>query len=86
MSGSSPDPSRGCVAAAEAAFDREMALYPGRTPRAGARQIAGYVEHGLGELRQYGIPTAYQDRVEIRLEDVPVPVIGYLDWRFDDMA
>jgi hypothetical protein len=35
------------------------------------------------ELRQYGIPTAYQDPVEISLDDVPVPVVGYPDWRFD---
>ena len=45
--------------------------------------IAGYVEHGLGELRQYGIPTGYQQRVEIQLEDVPVPIIGFIDWRYD---
>jgi hypothetical protein len=45
--------------------------------------LGGYVEHGLAELRQYGIPTAYQDRVEIALDDVPVPVVGYPDWRFD---
>ena len=46
--------------------------------------IPGYVEHGLGELRQYGVPSAYQDRCELRLDDVPVPVIGFIDWRFDD--
>jgi hypothetical protein len=46
--------------------------------------IPGYVACGLAELRQYGIPTAYQDRVEIFLEDVSVPVVGFIDWRFDD--
>ena len=64
-------------------FDREMALT--RTARRDAerRNLAGYVQHGLAELRQYGSPTAYQDRVEIALDDVPVPSVGYLDWRFD---
>ena len=54
-------------------------------PMIGEREaIRGYVACGLTELRQYGIPTAYQDRVELRLDDVPVPVVGFIDWRFDD--
>ena len=46
--------------------------------------IAGYVVSALGELRQYGIPSGYQEQVEIYFEDVPVPLIGYPDWTFDD--
>jgi hypothetical protein len=72
-----------CIALAEATFDREMALTPDGRRAAERRNLAGYVEHGLAELRQYGIPTAYQDRVEVTLDDVPVPLVGYLDWRFD---
>ena len=52
--------------------------------RRSAGSIGGYVVSALSELRQYGIPTGYQERVEIRLEDVPVPLIGYPDWTFDD--
>ena len=80
------DPSRSteaCVEVALAAYDREMVPVPDERRESERAQIPGYVENGLLELRQYGIPTAYQGRVEIRLEDVPVPVIGFIDWRFD---
>lgn len=72
-----------CVAAAEKAFDRDMALNPDPQRDHERGNIAGYVRNGLAELRQYGVPTAAQDRVEICLDDVPVPVGGYIDWRFD---
>ena len=38
----------------------------------------------ITELRQYGLPDAdgYQGKVEIRLDDIAVPVIGFVDWRF----
>ena len=80
------DPARAldaCVETALACFDREMALNPDDRRESERSAIAGYVEHGLAELRQYGAPTAYQDRVELRLADVPVPLIGFIDWRFD---
>ena len=73
-----------CAAQAVKAFDRDMALVPDDRRDSEREAIAGYVACGLAELRQYGIPTAYQDRVELRLDDVPVPVIGFIDWRFDD--
>jgi hypothetical protein len=80
------DPARpvdDCAAQALAAFDREMALNADDRRDNERALIPGYVEHGLAELRQYGTPTAYQHRVEIRLDDVPVPIIGFIDWRFD---
>jgi hypothetical protein len=80
------DPQRAldaCVEPALASFDREMVLNPDDRRDGERAQIPGYVEHGLAELRQYGIPSGYQDRVEIRLDDVPVPIIGFIDWRFD---
>jgi hypothetical protein len=73
-----------CAAQAVKAFDRDMALVPDDRRDSERESIPGYVGCGLGELRQYGIPTAYQDRVELRLDDVPVPVVGFIDWRFDD--
>ena len=72
-----------CVTAAERAFHREMALNPDERREAEAKNLAGYVAHGLEELRQYGVPSAYQEKVSVMLEAVPVPVIGYIDWRFD---
>jgi len=77
------EPVEACIARALAAYDREMALTADARRESERDQIAGYVEHGLAELRQYGVPTAYQDRIEMRLDDVAVPLIGYIDWRFD---
>jgi hypothetical protein len=73
-----------CAALAVKAFDRDMTLVPDDRRDSEREAIPGYVACGLAELRQYGIPTAYQDRVELRLDDVPVPIIGFIDWRFDD--
>lgn len=72
-----------CAAHALGLFDHEMALVPDDKRDGERASIPGYVEHGLKELRQYGIPTGYQDRIELRLDDVPVPLIGFIDWRFD---
>lgn len=68
-------------------FDRLSALSadPNRDKERDA--IPGIVEVGLAELRAYGVPTlaesGRQHRVEIRLDDVPVPVIGYLDFLYE---
>ena len=72
-----------CAAAALAEFDREMALTVDDRRDGERANIPGYVEHALAELRQYGVPTAYQEKVEIGLEGVPVPLVGYVDWLFD---
>jgi hypothetical protein len=77
-------PVEACVARALSTYDREMTLNPDERRDSERQLIPGYVEHGLAELRQYGAPSAYQDRCELRLDDVPVPVIGFIDWRFDD--
>src|SRR5690606_9568182 len=79
-------PVEDCVAEAEREFNRLTALAgdPRRDEERG--KIAGYVRGAVVELRQYGPPDAdgYQARVEIRLDDVPVPVIGFIDWRFSN--
>lgn len=72
-----------CIAHAEREYDREMALTPDPRREDERQNIAGYVVEGLKELRQYGVPTAYQEKVSINIEGVPVPFIGYIDWRFD---
>ena len=71
------------IAEALRTYDREMALIPDPSREDEKANIAGYVTHAAEELRQYGIPTAYQDKVSVTLEGVPVPIIGYIDWRFD---
>jgi len=50
--------------------------------------IAGAVEVGLAELRQYGIPakpeTGRQHKIEVNIPAVPIPVVGYLDFYWPD--
>jgi hypothetical protein len=77
-----------CQAAALTEFDRLTALSadPNRTKEREA--IPGLVETALAELRAYGLPTPppegqRQHRVEIALPEVPVPLIGYLDFVWD---
>lgn len=75
-------PIEDCVAEAEREFNRETVL-AGDPRRDDERaNIGGYVRGALAELRQYGVPDGYQERVEIKLDDVPVPIIGFIDWRF----
>lgn len=73
-----------CAAEAEREFNRLTAL--GGDPRRDEERlkIGGYVRGALAELRQYGIPDAYQHRIELRLDDVPVPIVGFIDWRFSE--
>jgi hypothetical protein len=77
-------PIEDCAAEAEREFNRLTAL-AGDPRREDERpKIAGYVRGALAELRQYGVPDAYQHRIEIHLDDVPVSVIGFIDWRFSE--
>lgn len=71
-----------CIEAAEREFARETALSGDPRREDERKKIAGWVRGALAELRQYGVPDAYQEKVEVRLDDVPVPVVGYIDWRF----
>jgi hypothetical protein len=73
-----------CVAAAEREFIRETALSADPRREEERKKLAGWVRGAIDELRRYGAPDGYQERIEIRLDDVPVPLIGYIDWRFSD--
>lgn len=71
-----------CVVEAEREFNRETALTGDQRRDEERGKIAGYVHGALAELRKYGIPDAYQKRIEIKLDDVPVPIVGFIDWAF----
>lgn len=71
------------IGKAEQEYDREMALVPDERREDERKNIAGYVRHAVEELCSYGIPTSYQDKITLTLESIPVPLIGYIDWRFD---
>jgi len=87
-------PLEDCVAAALPVYDRLTAL-SGDPKRDDERKvIPGMVEQGLA-LRERGRPivpniegrfkdTPPQHKIEVMLPGVPVPVIGYLDWLYDD--
>lgn len=45
--------------------------------------IPGMVKHGIDELRPWGTPTRYQDYIEWRPEGCLYPIVGYLDFAWD---
>lgn len=46
--------------------------------------IPGMVRHGLDELRPYGVPTRVQDYIEWHPEGLHCPIVGYLDFAWDN--
>lgn len=73
-----------CVEGAEREFIRQTALSADPRREEERKKLAGWVRGALAELRQYGAPDGYQEKIEVRLDDVAVPLIGYIDWRFSD--
>jgi hypothetical protein len=78
-----------CQAVALASFDRAAAFLTDASREKEREAIPGMVEVALRELRQYGRPTPVgimggQHKVEVRIADVPVPIIGYQDFLFAD--
>jgi len=73
-----------CIEAAEREFARQTALSADPRREDEHRKLAGWVRGALAELRQYGVPDGYQEKIEIRLDDVAIPLIGYIDWRFSN--
>ena len=73
-----------CQDAALKEFDRLSALStdPNRDKERAA--VPGIVEHGLAELRQYGVPSHVQERIEWQHPDLPLPFVGYIDFQFAD--
>lgn len=74
-----------CVAVAMPIYDRLTALSGDPKRDAERAVIPGMIRQGLA-LREHGVPQrpnqGDQHKVEIRLEGVDVPVIGYLDWLY----
>lgn len=82
-----------CAALAYPVFDRLTALSGDPKREAERAAIPGMIRQGLA-LREHGVPFApneparfgsdKQHKVQIDLDGVPVPVIGYLDWLYAD--
>ena len=73
-----------CVDLALKQFDEELGLSNDPKYDAERKNIPGLVEYGLKELRQYGVPSAQQEKLVIDILDVPVPFIGYTDLVYAD--
>lgn len=44
--------------------------------------LLGYLKNALPFLKAYGEPVSYQEKFSLDLPGVPVPLIGYTDWKF----
>ena len=46
--------------------------------------IEKYLEVGLPFYEKLGEPVSYQKKVELQYEDLPIPIIGYVDMEYSD--
>ena len=46
--------------------------------------IEKYLEVGLPFYKQLGEPVSYQKKVELQYEDLPIPILGYVDMEYSD--
>lgn len=76
-----------CVAVAMPVYDRLTALSGDPKRDTERAVIPGMITQGL-KLREHGAPikpnSGDQHKIEVRLEGVSVPIIGYLDWLYAD--
>ena len=73
-----------CVDLALKEYDEKLSFSNDPKYESERANIPGFIKYGLLELRQYGVPTSAQERVEIKLPDVPVPVIGFTDLVYEE--
>ena len=50
------------------------------------KNFPGYIEQGMEALKEYGPASDYQERVEIELDGIPIPCMGYTDFTFADVG
>ena len=75
-----------CTGIALPLYDRATALNGDPKRDSERAAISGMVAIALQELRPRGVPmrpNGEQHRIEIRLEGVSVPIIGFLDWMYE---
>lgn len=77
-------PLQDCVEHALKEFDRLSALSSDPAREKERKAIPGIVQHGLAELRPYGKPSHYQQEVMWEHPDLPVPVKGFIDLRWEE--
>lgn len=47
-------------------------------------QIQDTIDAIIPSYREFGIPIDTQKRVELEIEELPIPIIGYVDYLYDD--
>jgi hypothetical protein len=72
-----------CYAAAFKSYDKITALSGDKRREEYRATIPDMVKSALEELRPYGIPTHCQQFVEWRPEGLRCPIVGYLDYRWE---
>lgn len=77
-------PLEDCVEHALKEFDRLSALSGDPNREKERKALPGMVQHGLTELRPYGKPSHYQQEVMWEHPDLPVPVKGFIDLRWEE--
>jgi hypothetical protein len=81
-------PVEDCIALALQDYDKRTALASDSNREKERDGIPGMVEVALAELRQYGVPEKpegdNQHRIEVSIDGIEVPVIGFLDFRFPE--
>lgn len=70
------------------ARDAKIEEIAGREAEGRKKAFDGFVRNALTALRPYGIPTRpenghRQHKIEVRLDGIPVPVIGFKDFAFE---
>ena len=71
-----------CVDVAEQQFRNLIAFSGDPKQESEGKAVAPTVRVALAELRKYGNSVTAQEKIEWRAEGVPVPFIGYVDYRF----
>lgn len=73
-----------CIEIAQAEFRRLSIMSSDAGKAKEIKDIPAYVSAGIRLLRPLGVPTTTQERVEIDMEGVDVPVLGYIDLYYED--
>lgn len=68
-----------CQQIALAQYDSLTALSGDPKRQKEREAVPAIVATGIAELRQYGIPDEVQQRIDVKLPDVPVPFLGFAD-------
>lgn len=69
---------------AEAVAQQNFSLNYGDADSDERRAIRPMLEQAAAAVSQFGKPIARQKKVEHRVDGIEVPIVGYLDWEFED--